>query len=80
MESIRHFWCFFYYRTDSDRCQDTVNREDCESFIAKNGSTYKYNRVTNEFAIITSDGYVVTYYCPDNQRKYYLEQKEKYRK
>ena len=68
------------YKAHAISFANTVNREDCESFIDKNGSTYKYNKVTNEFAIITSDGYVVTYYCPENQRQYYLDQKEKYKK
>ncbi len=55
---------------------NTVDRENCVSFIAKNDSTYKYNRKTNEFAIITKDGYVVTYYKPEKGYQYYLKEKK----
>ncbi|MBP5490321.1 MAG: hypothetical protein J6Y10_06955 [Lachnospiraceae bacterium] len=55
---------------------NTVNRKDVESFVDSRGSTYKYNKVTNEFAVITRSGVVVTYYKPADGRAYYLAQKK----
>ncbi len=48
--------------------------------IDENWSTYKYNKKTNEFAIITKDGYVVTYYKPTGGFMYYKKQTPKYSK
>ena len=45
-------------------------------FTDEKGSTHKYNKKTNEYAIITKDGYVVTYYKPTNGYKYYKDQKK----
>ena len=45
--------------------------------IDKKGSTHKYNKKTNEYAVITKDGYVVTYYKPATGYKYYIDQKKK---
>ena len=60
---------------------NTVDRKNCVSFIDVNTrSTYKYNKVTNEFAIITRDGYVVTYYKPANGIGYYYQQVAKHGK
>lgn len=55
---------------------NVVDKKNCVSFVdGKTGSTYKYNKVTNEFAIITADGYIVTYYKPDKGYDYYKSQK-----
>ena len=64
------------YAAHAVKFANTVNRKDCVSFIDKRGSTYKYNKVTNEFAIITKKGIVVTYYKPADGYKYYLGQKK----
>lgn len=53
---------------------NTVDRKNCESFVAANGSTYKFNRKTEEFAIITKKGIVITYFKPKDGREYYLSQ------
>lgn len=55
-----------------------VDRNNCLSFVDKKGSTYKYNIKTNELAIITSDGYVVTYFKPQKGRQYYEDQIKKH--
>lgn len=39
---------------------NTVDRKNCVSFVDKNGSTYKYNKKTNEMAIIKDNGVVIT--------------------
>ena len=65
------------YASHAVKFANTVDRDNCVSFIDKHGSTYKYNKKTNEFAIITSKGYVVTYYKPADGYDYYPNQKEK---
>ncbi|MDO4500689.1 MAG: hypothetical protein Q4B60_05370 [Erysipelotrichaceae bacterium] len=54
---------------------NTINREDCVSFIDGNGSTYKYNKETNELAIISKNGYVITYFSPKNGYTYYKNER-----
>lgn len=56
---------------------NTVDRKNCVSFIDKNGSTYKYNKATNTLAIITRDGYVVTYFKPTDGYEYYKAEKRR---
>ena len=46
-------------------------------FVDKKGSTFKYNIKTNEFAIISKNGIVITYFCPQDEYKYYLNQKKR---
>lgn len=38
---------------------------------------YKYNTKTNTLAIITKDGYVITYFKPTAGYKYYKEEKRR---
>ncbi len=68
------------YKQHAIKFANTIDKNNCESFVGKNQSTYKYNKKTNEFAIITKNGYVVTYYKPTGGYKYYKEQKTKYSK
>jgi hypothetical protein len=56
---------------------NTVDRKNCVSFIDKNGSTYKYNKTTNTLAIITKNGYVVTYFKPSAGYEYYKNEKKR---
>jgi pyocin large subunit-like protein len=56
---------------------NTVDRKNCVSFIDKNGSTYKYNKTTNTLAIITENGYVVTYFKPSAGYEYYKNEKKR---
>lgn len=53
---------------------NTIDRINCTSFIDGNNSTYKYNYKTHEFAIITKDGFVVTYYVSKGENKYFNNQ------
>jgi len=62
-----------------------VDRINNVSFIDSNGTTYKYSKSTNELVLVTSDGYVVTYFKPGKGKnekgwKYYLKQEEKYKR
>ena len=64
------------YAAKAVKFANTVDRKNCVSFVDKKGSTYKYNKVTEEFAIISKDGYVITYFKPKGGYDYYLKQKE----
>ena len=69
------------YKQHAIKFANTVDKKNCTSFVySKTGSTYKYNKVTNEFAIITKDGYVVTYFKPKEVYDYYKKQLSKYGK
>ncbi len=51
------------------------------SFIAnehKHNSTYKYDKETNEFMVISRDGKIVTYFPPRDGIKYFYKQYEKW--
>ncbi len=48
------------------------------SFTAKDGSCYMYNSKTNEFAIISRNGGIVTYFPPSKGIEYFLDQFNKY--
>lgn len=67
------------YEAHAVKFANTVDRKNCVSFIDKNNSTYKYNKKTNEFAIITKDGFVVTYYSPKGGYDYYKAQERKWK-
>lgn len=59
---------------------NTIDRTNNVSFIAKNNSTYRYNLKTNEFAIIDSKGYVITYFKPKESYDYYKKQERIHKK
>lgn len=63
------------YAANAVKFANTVDRKNCVSFVDKKGSTYKYNKTTNTLAIITKDGYVVTYFKPAAGYDYYKAQK-----
>ena len=54
-----------------------VDRTNCVSFVDRRGSTYKYNIKTNTLAIVTKDGYVVTYFKPSAGYDYYKAEKKR---
>lgn len=64
------------YEQHAIKFANTVDKKNCVSFIDKNGSTYKYNKKTNELAIINKDGTVITYFKPKGGYDYYKQQKK----
>lgn len=64
------------YEQHAIRFANTVDRKNCLSFIDRHGSTYKYNIKTNEFAIITKNGIIVTYFKPKEGYNYYIKQRK----
>ena len=67
------------YAAHAIKFANMVDKMNCVSFVdAKTKATFKYNKVTNEFAIITQNGYIVTYYKPRGGYAYYKEQETKY--
>jgi hypothetical protein len=51
---------------------------DIQGFISKNGYTFRYNVVTNEFATANPDGFIETLYKPTRGITYWKEQIDKY--
>lgn len=54
----------------------TVIEENVRSFVDGKGSAYKFNVKSNEFAIVSKDGYVITYFKSTKGYDYYLAQKK----
>lgn len=59
------------YEAKAVKFANKVNRRNCESFVDERGTTYKYNKSTNEFAIITKNGVVKTYFKPKEEERYF---------
>lgn len=55
---------------------NSIDRKKNESFIDKNGSTYKYQEQTNRFEIIDKNGIIITFFKPKDGREYYEKQKK----
>lgn len=68
------------YNANAVAFANTVDRQNCVSFVDKKGSTYKYNKKTNTLAIITKEGIVATYFKPKDGYKYYLSEKRRNKK
>lgn len=69
------------YKQHAIKFANNIDKKNCVSFIdAKTGATYKYNKKTNEFAIITKTGIVVTYFKPKEGYDYHKKQISKYGK
>lgn len=64
------------YAAHAVRFANRVDRENVRSFVDGKGSTYKFNVKSNEFAIVSKDGYVITYFKPTKGYDYYLAQKK----
>ncbi len=64
------------YAAHAVKFANTVDRKNCVSFIDEKGSTYKYNKETNEFAIISKKGIIVTYFKPEKGYQYYMSQRK----
>lgn len=65
------------YAAHAVKFANHVDKVNCVSFVDKNGSTYKYNITTNTFAIISKDGYVITYFKPSAGYDYYKAEKRR---
>ena len=55
-----------------------VDRANHLSYIRKDGTTVKYSKKTNEFAVIDKNGIVKTYFKPANGIQKYLKDKEEH--
>ena len=69
------------YRQHAIKFSNNIDKKNCVSFIhAKTGATYKYCKISNEFAIITKEGIVITYFKPKEGYSYYKKQVSIYSK
>ncbi len=55
---------------------NTVDRKHNVSFVDSKGSTHKFNSKTGEYAVITKEGVVITYFKPKEGYDYYKKQKK----
>ena len=44
-----------------------IDRLNYDSFVDKKGTTYKYNKLTNELLIVSKEGNIITYFKPKFQ-------------
>ena len=63
------------YNAKAVRFANTVDKKNCMIKKDKNGTTYKYNKKTNEFAMVTKKGIVITYFKPKDGIEYFKKQK-----
>ncbi len=68
------------YNANAVKFANTVDRKNNVSFVARNGTTCKYNKGDGTFAIITKRGVVITYFKPKDGYDYYKAQIERARK
>lgn len=68
------------YNASAVKFANTVDRKNNVSFVARNGTTYKFNKVGGTLAIITKRGVVITYFKPKDGYDYYKAQIERARK
>lgn len=68
------------YNAKAVKFANTIDRKNSVSFVARNGTTYKFNKVSGAFVIINKRGIVTTYFRPKNGYQYYKSQLKKARK
>lgn len=64
------------YRAKAIRFANTIDKENCESFVDERGSTHKFNKKTNEYIIIDKKGYIVTYHILSGGKKSFDRHKQ----
>lgn len=73
-----------------------IDRINYDSFVDRHGTTYKYNKITNDLLLVSKEGNIITYYKPrysygrnkgklnwnyfDSQRKVNEDYERKFRK
>ena len=62
------------YNANAVKFANNVDRKNNISFVAQNGTTYKFNKANGIFAIITKSGIVITYFKPKDGYAYYKAQ------
>ena len=65
------------YKAAAIHFANYIDRENCVSVVDKKGTTFKFNKVTNEFAMIDKKGCVITYYLLDGGYERFLKVVEK---
>ena len=68
------------YAANSVKFANTIDRKNNVSFVAHNGTTYKYSKADGSIAVITKHGIVVTYFKPKEGYNYYKAQIRRARK
>lgn len=66
------------YETHAVKFANIIDKKNCVTFVdPATQKTYKYNKETNELAVITKKGIVITYYKPRKGYNYYIALKRK---
>lgn len=64
------------YAAKAVKFANTIDKKNCISFVAKNGTTFKFNKKDGTFAVIIKEKIVVTYFKPKEGIAYYRHQIE----
>ena len=68
------------YAAHAVKFANNIDKKNCVTFVEPaTRKTYKYNKETNELAVITQKGIVITYYKPRKGYNYYMELKRRIR-
>ena len=58
------------YKQHAIKFANTVDKKNCKAYVDENGTTYKFNRKTNELAIVNNEGYIISYYTVSDKFYY----------
>lgn len=58
------------YKQHAIKFANTVDKKNCKAYVDKNGTTYKFNKKTNELAIISKDGHIISYHIVKDRFHY----------
>lgn len=58
------------YKQHAIKYANAVDKKNNIAYVDKNGTTYKYNKKTNELVIVSKDGYIISYHIVKNKFHY----------
>lgn len=62
---------FEYLELADTFCGGTIDSDTEECIRSYDGARLRYNKITNEFGIVGSDGFIRTYYKPTAGERYF---------
>jgi pyocin large subunit-like protein len=68
------------YNECAIRFKEAKPSKDIEQFESLSGSTFKFNKRTNELIIYKNNGEIMTYFKPKNPASYWKTQRSNYEK
>lgn len=67
------------YQAHAVAFANRVDRVHHVSYVRKNGETVKFSKKTGEFAVVTKNGIVTTYFKPETGLKYYYDDRRQHK-